>query len=228
MNKIRFAARTWLLGLGAGALALGAFPASTPLVPAPLAAQPANAQSGKSDLDQVVSALRGISTMQADFTQTDRQGGVANGVMTLKRPGKIRFDYGKKSDFLVVSNGKSLYVVDYQVGQVERWPITNSPLGALFDPDRDVKRFGKLVATSNPQVLSVEVRDPDKPEFGVINLIFVRNAAAPGGLQLSHWVALDAQNHRTTVRLSNHRYGVSVADSAFTFRDPRKTTRRPS
>lgn len=228
MNKTRIAARTRLLGLGAGALALGAFPAFTPLVPAPLAAQPAKAQPGKSDLDQVVSALRGISTMQADFTQTDRQGGVANGVMTLKRPGKIRFDYGKKSDFLVVSNGKSLYVVDYQVGQVERWPITNSPLGALFDPDRDVKRFGKLVATSNPQVLSVEVRDPDKPEFGVINLIFVRNAAAPGGLQLSHWVALDAQNHRTTVRLSNHRYGLSVADSTFTFRDPRKTTRRPS
>lgn len=222
MNKHPAAARMLFLGLGAGALALGAFPAPSPLTPAPLAAQSAN-----TDLDRVVGALRGISTMQADFTQTDRQGGVANGVMTLKRPGKIRFDYGKKSDFLVVSNGKSLYVVDYQVGQMERWPITNSPLGALFDPDRDVKRFGKLVPTNNPQVISVEVRDPDKPEFGVINLIFVRNATAPGGLQLSHWVALDAQNHRTTVRLSNHRYGVKVADSAFTFRDPRKTTRRP-
>ena len=33
--------------------------------------------------------------------------------MTLKRPGKIRFDYGKDSDLLVISNGKSLFVVDY-------------------------------------------------------------------------------------------------------------------
>jgi len=40
-------------------------------------------------------------------------------------------------------------------------------------------------------------------------------------------VALDAQNKRTTVRLSNQRYGMSVADSTFNYRDPRRTTRRP-
>ncbi|MDZ4275764.1 MAG: outer membrane lipoprotein carrier protein LolA [Erythrobacter sp.] len=191
----------------------------------PLAAQSAPDASG--DLDRVVGALREISTMRADFTQTDRQGNTMRGVMTMKRPGKIRFDYGKDADFLVISNGRSLYVVDYEVNQVERWPIKNSPLGALFDPERDVKRFGKLVPTGNPDVFSVEVRDPKKPEFGMINMIFVRNPAAPGGLQLTHWVALDAQNHRTRVQLSNQRYGVAVADSAFTFRDPRRSTRRP-
>lgn len=221
MNKA-ISVRSLVVGLGASALALSPLPLPQPFAPAPLAAE-----ANPAELDRVVEALRGISTMQADFTQTDRQGGVSNGVMTLKRPGKIRFDYGKKADFLVVSNGKSLYVVDYQVNQVERWPITNSPLGALFDPSRDVKRFGKLLPTANAQVISVEVRDPAKPEFGVITLIFVKNAAAPGGLQLSHWVALDAQNNRTTVRLANHRYGLEVADSTFTFRDPRKATRRP-
>lgn len=221
MNKA-ISVRSLVVGLGASALALSALPLPQPFAPAPLAAQ-----ANPGDLDRVVEALRGISTMQADFTQTDRQGGIANGVMTLKRPGKIRFDYGKKADFLVVSNGKSLYVVDYQVNQVERWPITNSPLGALFDPSRDVKRFGKLLPTANRDVISVEVRDPAKPEFGIITMIFVKNAAAPGGLQLSHWVALDAQNNRTTVRLTNHRYGLEVAESTFTFRDPRKATRRP-
>lgn len=214
--------RSLLLGLGAGTLALGFVPA----LPAALAPAPLAAQSG-SELDTVVTALRSISTMRADFTQTDRQGNVASGVMTLKRPGKIRFDYGKNSDFLVISNGKSLYVVDYEVNQVERWPIGNSPLGALFDPERDVKRYGKLVPTGNKDVISVEVRDPKKPEFGMINLIFVRNGAAPGGWQLTHWVALDAQNHRTRVQLTNQRYGVPVADSTFTFRDPRRSARRP-
>jgi outer membrane lipoprotein-sorting protein len=147
--------------------------------------------------------------------------------MTLKRPGKIRFDYGKNADFLVISNGKSLFVIDYEVNQVERWPIGNSPLGALFDPERDVKRFGKMVPTGNPDVLSVEVRDPKKPEFGMINMIFVRSPSAPGGWMLTHWVALDAQNNRTRVQLSNQRYGVAVADSTFTFKDPRRSTRRP-
>ncbi len=213
--------RAAILGLGAGTLALGLVPGEGVSVTAPLAAQSA------SELDKVVSALREISTMRADFTQTDRLGTTVRGVMTLKRPGKIRFDYGKNADLLVISNGKSLYVIDYEVNQVERWPIGNSPLGALFDPQRDVKKFGKLVPTGNPDVLSVEVRDPKKPEFGMINLIFVRNSAAPGGFQLTHWVALDAQNNRTRVQLSNQRYGVAVADSTFTFKDPRRSARRP-
>ena len=222
MTKI-FPARPLALGFGAAALALGLAPGGPASLSAPAAAQ--TAQAG--DLDRVVGALRAISTMKADFTQTDRQGQTLRGTMTLKRPGKIRFDYGAAANFLVISNGKSLYVVDYEVNQVERWPIGNSPLGALFDPDRDVKRYGKLIPTGNPNVFSVEVRDPKKPEFGMINLIFVKNASAPGGLQLTHWVALDAQNNRTRVQLANQQYGVAVADSTFTFKDPRRSARRP-
>lgn len=222
MTKI-FPARPLVLGFGAAALALGLAPGSPASLSPPAAAQ--TAQAG--DLDRVVGALRAISTMKADFTQTDRQGQTLRGTMTLKRPGKIRFDYGTAANFLVISNGKSLYVVDYEVNQVERWPIGNSPLGALFDPEKDVKRFGKLVPTRDPNVLSVEVRDPKKPEFGMITLIFVKNAAAPGGLQLTHWVALDAQNNRTRVQLTNQQYGVAVADSTFTFKDPRRSARRP-
>ncbi|MDJ0978277.1 MAG: outer membrane lipoprotein carrier protein LolA [Erythrobacter sp.] len=207
-----------LLALGAAAL-----PTAALLNPS----SPAHAQTQPGDLDRAVAALRGISTMRADFTQTDRQNNSVRGVLTLKRPGKIRFDYGSDADFLMVSNGKSLYMIDYEVGQVERWPIKNTPLGALLDPGRDVKRYGTLVETGSQDVVSVIVEDPKKPEYGAINLIFFRNERAPGGLQLVNWVAKDAQNYRTTVRLSNHRYGVSVADSTFTFRDPRRSSRRP-
>ena len=204
-------------------LALGlavAVPAASVLAPAPVAAQ------ASGTVDRAAAALRGISTMKADFTQTDRNGQTVRGVLSLKRPGKIRFEYAKGTNMLVVSNGKSLYLVDYDVSQVQRWPISNSPLGALLDPSRDISRYGKAVQTGNPDVLSIEVRDPKRPEFGVITLIFVKDASAPGGLKLTHWVALDAQNNRTTVRLSNQRYGVAIADSAFTFRDPRRAARR--
>ena len=209
---------------------IGAALAATVAVAAPAMivadAAPAYAQSAGT-LDNAVEALRGISTMKASFTQTDRKGQTVGGTMTLKRPGKIRFEYQKGVPLLLVSNGKSFTLIDYEVNQVQRWPIGNSPLGALLDPNRDVKRYGKLIPTGNPSVLSVEVRDPKKPEFGVITLIFVRNASAPGGWQLTNWVALDAQKNRTTVRLSNHRYGVAVADSTFTYKDPRRTSRRP-
>ena len=73
---------------------------------------------------------------------------------------------------------------------------------------------------------SIEVRDPKRPEYGRITLIFMRKASAPGGMELVSWVALDSQNKRTTIRLSNHRYGMAVANSTFTYRDPRPTGRR--
>ena len=81
----------------------------------------------------------------------------------------------------MVSNGRSLTMIDYEVNQVQRWPIKNSPLGALLDPKRDIAKYGKLQPTSNSDVVSIEVRDPGRPEFGVITLIFVRKASAPGG-----------------------------------------------
>ena len=186
---------------------------------------PASAQAS-SDLDRAVAALRAISTLRADFTQTDRNGQRMNGVLTLKRPGRIRFQYAPGIPLLIVSDGKALTMVDYEVRQVQRWPITNSPLGALLDPNRDVARFGTLQPVVEPSVVSIEVRDRRHPEYGVITMIFLRKASAPGGLELTSWVALDSQNKRTTIRLTNHQYGLAVADNAFNFNDPRRPARR--
>lgn len=205
----------------AGAMALAA-PASLAVATAPAAAAPQANQ-----LDRAVSALRAITTLRADFTQTDRAGNTVTGELTLRNPGRIRFEYEDDVNMLVVSDGRALTLVDYDVSQVERWPIRNSPLGALLDPDRDMARYGELQPSGSSNVISILVRDPDRPEFGVMNMIFVEDASAPGGLELASWVALDSQNNRTTVRLRNHRYGVSVPDSAFRYRDPRRTTRRP-
>ena len=211
------ARRLWRVAL-AGAAAF-AVPVAILVPAAPVAAQ--------SQLGSAVEAIRGISTMQADFVQTDRQGRSVSGVMTLKRPGKIRFEYQKDVNMLIVSNGKSLTMIDYDVNQVQRWPIKDSPLGALLDPNRDIARYGKLIPTGDPNVISVEVRDLKRPEYGVITMIFVRNASAPGGWQLTNWVALDSQNNRTTVKLRNHRYGMAVNEKSFSYDDPRKRSRRP-
>jgi len=186
------------------------------------ASAPLAAQAGNPQLAQAVAALRGIATMKADFTQTDRNGQRLAGELTLKRPGKIRFQYQKGVPLLIVSDGKALTMIDYEVRQVQRWPISNSPLGALLDPSRDVSRFGKLIPTGNPDVTSIEVRDPRHPEYGRITMIFVRDPSAPGGMELTSWVALDSQNKRTTVRLANQHYGVAVPDNAFSYTDPRR------
>ena len=193
----------------------------TPAPPAPTPSAPA-----VGPLADAVAALRGISTLRADFTQTDRNGQRSNGVLTIKRPGKIRFQYAPGIPLLIVGDGRALTLIDYEVRQVQRWPIGNSPLGALLDPNRDLARFGRLQPTADANVVSIEVRDRRHPEYGVITLIFVRKASAPGGLELVSWVALDSQNKRTTIRLTNQQYGLAVSDDTFRWNDPRKPARR--
>lgn len=211
---------TKILHTCASAALLAAFCVPAIVMPAPAVAQ------NRSQLNELVGALRGISTLRANFTQTDRSGQTVSGVLTLKRPGRIRFQYQKGVPLLIVGDGKALTLIDYDVKQVQRWPISNSPLGALLDPKRDVATFGTLRPTGNPNVLSVEVRDRKHPEYGVITLIFVRKPSAPGGWELTTWVALDSQNTRTTIRLTGHQYGIAVPDTTFRWRDPRPNTRR--
>lgn len=187
---------------------------------------PSSAQTQSDKMARVVSHMKAVGTMSASFTQTDRKGGSLSGKLLLKRPGHVRFEYQKDTPLLIVGDGKALTMIDYEVRQVQRWPIRNSPLAALLDPGKDISRYGKLVQTSTDDVISVQVRDPKRPEYGTITMVFVRQANAPGGLTLSGWVALDSKNNRTSIRLGNVKYNENIANSAFTWKDPRPVRRK--
>ena len=199
--------------------------ATLALVAAPLALSlttptVAVAQSG-SPLSQVSTHLKSVDTMTAAFAQTDRRGQTLTGTLTMKRPGKIRFQYQQGVPLLIVGDGKALTMIDYEVKQVSRWPIGNSPLSVLLNPNQDLARVAKVVR-NDAQVLLVEARDPKKPEFGTISIAFAKVPSAPSGLMLQGWTTLDAQNNRSTIKLSNQKFNVAVADSAFRFVDPRR------
>ncbi|AOH83655.1 cell envelope biogenesis protein LolA [Sphingomonas panacis] len=184
--------------------------------PALIAAAPAN-----QDLALVQKHLRSIQTMTAAFTQTDRNGKVVTGTLTLKQPGKIRFQYQKGVSILIVGDGKALTFIDYSVRQVQRWPIGSTPLGVLLNPDRDIAGIAHVVDSGDPRIISIDAADPKHPEYGRINMVFTRDAAAPAGLRMEGWVALDSQNNRTTIRLSDERFNAPVSDGTFRWNDPR-------
>jgi outer membrane lipoprotein-sorting protein len=200
------------LALAAAPLALGAAALTAPVA----------AQAQATGLGQVQAHLKATGTMTANFTQTDRRGQTLNGELTLKRPGKIRFEYGRGTNLLIVGDGRALNMIDYDVRQVSRWPINDSPLSVLLNPNQDLSRFSRVVQNDR-QVLMIEARDPRRPEFGTITVAFAKVASAPAGLMLQGWTTLDAQNNRTTIRLSNQRFNVNVADSAFRWTDPRRS-----
>lgn len=186
--------------------------------PALVAAAPAPLSP---DLAAVQAHLRGVTTMTADFAQTDRNGRTLTGTLQLKRPGKVRFQYQKDVPLLVVGDGKALTMIDYSVKQVSRWPVGNTPLGILLDPGKDIGRFARIVPSGDPSLVLLAAADPKKREYGSITVAFRRSASAPGGLALDGWTVLDAQNNRTTVRLTNQRFNVGIDDSAFRWTDPR-------
>jgi len=191
--------------------------ALVPVVAMAIAAPAPAADSA--DLARLKAHLTSVQTMSANFVQTDQRGRSAAGKLQLKRPGRVRFQYGS-GDPLLVANGKTLTFIDYQVGQKSSWPLGRTPLGVLLSNSPDLKGRAQVVPSNDPRILTVRARDP--AQYGSIVLAFIRSPSAPGGLQLHGWTAIDAQNKRTTVRLSNVRYNVAVPDSAFTYAEPKK------
>jgi outer membrane lipoprotein-sorting protein len=190
------------------------------LVPAAMIAAAAPAVAAESpDMARLAAHIRSVQTMTANFVQTDQRGRSAAGTLQLKRPGKVRFQYGS-GDLLLVANGKTLTFLDYQVGQKSAWPLNRTPLGVLLSSSPNLKGRAQVIPSDDSRIVTVRARDP--AQYGSIVLVFLRSPSAPGGLQLYGWTAIDAQNKRTTVKLSNVRYNVAVPERAFTYAEPKK------
>lgn len=182
-----------------------------------VAAAPAVAADSP-DLAKLKAHIGSVRTMTADFMQTDSRGRSAAGTLQLKRPGKVRFQYGS-GDLLLVADGSRLYFLDYQVGQKSSWPLSKTPLGPLLSGSPDFNGKAQVLPNSDSRILVARAKNTS---YGQLTLAFLRSASAPGGLQMYGWTAIDPQGHRTTVKLSNVRYNVAVPDSAFTFAEPKK------
>ena len=123
---------------------------------------------------------------------------------------------------LLVANGKTLSFIDYDVGQKSSWPIAKSPLAVLLSPQpgprphRPDRAERKPAGGRRPRPRCAPARvrhaGPGVPA----------RARRAGRAALEGWTAIDAQNKKTTVRLSNQRYNVAVPDSAFTFAEPKR------
>jgi len=189
------------------------------LLPAAILAAAPAAAADSPDLARLKAHLNSVQTMTATFTQTDAKGRTDTGTLQLKRPGRVRFEYSG-GDLLLVADGKKLAFLDYQVGQKSAWPLSRTPLGPLLSASPDFNGKAEILPSTDSRV--VVARAKNASQYGQLTLAFLRNASAPGGLQLYGWTAIDPQNHRTTVKLSDVRYNVAVPESAFTYAEPKK------
>jgi hypothetical protein len=110
---------------------------------------------------------------------------------------------------LIVGDGRALTFIDYDVGQRQRWPINDSPLSVLLNPDQDLARFAHVVQ-NDAQVLMIEARDARPPRVRHDHHRLRqgrRGAGRAGPAGLEHPRCPEQPHHRSTVQPALQRAG---------------------
>lgn len=168
-------------------------------------------------------------SLKAGFVQHAPSGEITSGMVYLSRPGRIRFDYAGDVPFLVVADGDSLNLIDYEVGQVTRWPVNDTPLRLLLGRDVDLARLGAHVEAApggDERIVAVHARDEERPELGAITIFFEKLAGEAGKLGLKSWLVTDAQGQETYVELVDTVLNPALDKKLWTFEDPRGLAKR--
>lgn len=181
--------------------------------PAAVIAQPTR---DSIDLKRVESYLNQARTIRAKFVQVTADGGLSEGTLSLKRPGKVRLEYKPPSPVLVVGDGKWLTFYDSQIDQVTRYAIADTPFKVLLDDE--VHLGGKVAVREvkrEPGVLQVTVYDRDEPGSGAVSLVFTE---AP--FVLRQWIVEDPQSNVISIYLNQLELNPELDPALFTFVDP--------
>ena len=165
----------------------------------------------KADLKKIEAYFNGITTLQARFLQVASTGATAQGILSLKRPGLMRFEYDEPSPILLVSDGTWLVFQDNELEQTTHVPLGSTPLSVLVEDPVDFKTgLEVLDVVRNPGVIRLLMRMRDDPEAGMVQMVF---SDAP--LALRQWTITDAQGVEVKVALLETRRGMTLKDDLF-------------
>jgi outer membrane lipoprotein-sorting protein len=167
------------------------------------------------DIARIVTYLNGIKTLQGRFVQIAPDGSVTQGEVYLRRPGRMRFKYDPPTPVLIVADGVWLVLWDKELDQVDRIPLSSTPLAFLI---RDKVSFDdpiiirKIIRQTG--LLNVTVYDKRREDDGDITLVF-----SDRPLALRQWVVTDPQQLQTRVSLYDIETNVPLDIKLFVFTD---------
>ena len=191
--------------LGLAALVLSVLPAAAQRIPV-------------SEIDRY---LNSFSSARAAFTQLNADGTISTGDLSLRRPGRARFDYDPPNDGLVIAGGGQVAVFDpVSNTPPEQYPLSETPLSLILAGRVDLSRSGLVAGQGGDATrTSVTLRDPDRPEAGTIQLVLTPNPTT-----LRQWVITDDGGQATTVILGDMETGVGLGANLFSI--PGEVSRR--
>ena len=191
--------RTFLAGLGAATAAgfTGSF---------------ASAQTANPDVAAVERYFNGMRTMQARFVQSNPGGTVVQGTLSVRRPGRMRFEYDPPSQLKIVADGSQVTMWDIANRDFGQWPIGWTAASFLVKEPM-VLQGGDLTVEKVERadgMLQLTMSQARKPQEGKV---IVRLAENP--MMLRGWTIIDNRGQQVTVSLNDVQTGVQIADSIF-------------
>ena len=198
--------RRELLGFGlafAGAAAINLVPGLNPVTSAQ-AAVPEVAQ-------RIADHFSSVRTMAGEFVQFGPNGEQTGGKFFLERPGKVRFNYDGKSNFRVISDGRSVVILNMKLRTSDLYPLSKTPLKLLL-ADRIDLSGGRVTDIKQEDDLTT-IQLADKSVFGNAKITMMFD---PNTYELRQWTITDAQGKDTTVMIFNTKEGVKLSADLFT------------
>jgi outer membrane lipoprotein-sorting protein len=172
----------------------------------------------QADLARISAALNAIHTMQGHFVQIGPDGRIDEGVVYIRKPGEMRFEYAAPNPVLIVCDGLDIAVFNTQLHTVDRYPLSVTPLNILLSDHVDFGRNNAVTGVEHQAgALIVDARSDDRRASGTISIVF-----SDPGLELRQWTVVDAQGLSTTTSLRNIQLGADLPDSIFSLRGTKK------
>lgn len=170
--------------------------------------------SGRAEaLSRISAYLNSLHAVKARFVQVGPNGGVRTGTAILQRPGKMRFQYDKPDQQLVVAGFGLLVYHDPKLNQTTNIPLSATPLGILLA--KHVTLSGAVTVTNvstPPGEIEATLVRTGKAAQGHLTLIFSTDP-----LTLRQWRVTDAQGRTTQVTLYNLHKIKPLPNKAFEF-----------
>lgn len=172
-------------------------------------------------LDKVSAYLNSVHSLKSGFIQLGPDGQLDQGEFLLDKPGKLRFEYNPPSATLIVAMGGKVYVQNKKLNTVDRYDLSDTPLGLLLDDKVNLKANSAITGIDmREDALVVHARTSNNRQQGNITLVFSNPQ-----IELRQWTVKDNQGGTTMVALHNPQPGAAIDENLFTA--PAKTPRKP-
>ena len=149
-------------------------------------------------LSEISKYLNGLQTAKAPFTQINDDGSLSTGMLYIKRPGRMRFEYDPPNEAVVVAGAGAVVIFDPKSNtEPDSVPLDRTPLSIILERNVDLGRRNMVTGHGfDGTATIVTAQDPEKPEYGNIQLSFTADP-----VELRKWVITDGNGGQTTVIL---------------------------